>query len=345
LAKKSWCCKRSGRACDPYDCREGVGVANSKWTPAKEAWCCQEKGVRCTTTTPAPYNCLDRLSTWEHSWDGGKKAWCCKKQAIPTCDPFDCKVGAPLQIGSPAWPADKRDWCCRHRSVGCTTTPDPRLAKFDCKAELDNWEEDWLADKKTWCCQNMNQACDAYNCFPGFANRVDTWPVIKKQWCCQHRSEGCPATTRRPPLPSEYGGIGGDDLNCMYQLEVAKTMWSPQKKVLCCTRENKGCPERPARKFEATQPLRLSEASPTLRQQPPRGGLLGNLFARFLATGAAPLVATVMVACGLLLKVRAAHVIGHIRQTIFTAAPDSSEAEEEALSYEMCPRSPVRVRH
>lgn len=123
------------------------------------------------------------------------------------------------------------------------TTTVTTTAPYDCNAGLDAWETEWALGKKTWCCQVQGRACDAFNCVPSAKNPITGWPLSKSRWCCKHHSVSCPVSTSRPPLPSEYGGLGGNDLNCMLDLQVAAQMWSPQKKIICCVREGKGCPE------------------------------------------------------------------------------------------------------
>mmetsp|Transcript_26195 Transcript_26195/g.74466 ORF Transcript_26195/g.74466 Transcript_26195/m.74466 type:complete len:431 (+) Transcript_26195:26-1318(+) len=255
--QKDWCCRHTGRACDPYDCTEG---APQFWTSSKKGYCCAHKGIYCEEVDGVPanqddrYDCNDGLADWEFRWASKKKAWCCQQQAIPTCDAFDCRA----ELGGAPWPAKKAKWCCEYRQSGCPSQPTTtRPITFDCSLSVQSWETEWTLDRKTWCCQQRGVACDPFDCEPKASNLMAQWSPRKISWCCRHRGEGCPTTTPPPPLPSEYGGHGGDDLDCKFNLAKAVTLWSPGKKVICCIREGRGCPQT-----EDLDALPAAEASP-----------------------------------------------------------------------------------
>merc|ERR1719296_428307 len=50
LAKKDWCCKARGLACDLHQCQLTLAdelQGADGWTDEKRTWCCEQKGVFC----------------------------------------------------------------------------------------------------------------------------------------------------------------------------------------------------------------------------------------------------------------------------------------------------------
>lgn len=285
--KRAWCCNNRGVGCAPvvqppgtelgaarpapeptvvgasfgesapsFDCDAGLAQWRRVWSDEKKAFCCKE--VLCEdsgsdSTAPASptagaaarpqawYDCADGRSTWE-LWPPSKKSWCCQGGFIPTCDAYDCGDGQ-----QEAWFPDKSAWCCAQRGR-CAISETTTVLHFDCSQDAERWEKAWSSSKKAWCCATSKVACDPFDCAPAAEGM---WSPEKRDWCCEHKQEGCSSdivTTTR--LPSQYGGIGGDDHDCSRDLDTAKLSWSPAKKVECCIREGKGCPEVEVNGFE-----------------------------------------------------------------------------------------------
>jgi len=124
-AKKSWCCTRMSRACDPFDCDFGYAEFQTTWSATKRTWCCKDAGRGCTTSS-----------------------------TTTTTAPYDCQHG---YLKSTSWPPGKAAWCCKHAERGCpaTTTTLP----YDCISDLDGWKKVWSVDQQAWCCQYNGQGC------------------------------------------------------------------------------------------------------------------------------------------------------------------------------------------
>jgi len=286
LDKKIWCCKHQAMACDPYDCSETEGVGGMPWTSSKQVWCCSEQGVGCTTAgSSLQFDCEDGLDDWEHVWGADKQAACCQAGAI-TCasSPGSAPASGPASRLPPSLPPPSPafvPWSpalpIPVAALGMAVAPSPSPttsatstattvpATYDCLPGDTDWEKLWTGEQKTWCCQRKGFACDPFNCIPGpgFSNQVTDWPVDKITWCCQNRGEGCQVPIRQTLQPSDYGFAGADDLDCLLNLENAKTLWRPAKKVTCCVKENRGCPELLGGSLaEAISPLRLASQLP-----------------------------------------------------------------------------------
>merc|ERR1712113_92432 len=257
-AKKAYCCKAVGRACDAFDCGEGKPES---WEPEKRGLCCQKYSVGCITTPP--HNCDERFFTWEDSWDRDKKDYCCKHGLDEVCEIFKCSEKCPHW--ETHWSQEKKDYCCETQGEGCpettaATTPPP-VAPFDCAEDLDDWE-DWESDKRTWCCANdpdAKVACERYDCTDAYSQ--DDWSGDKKMYCCVERQVGCDISTsflvtfdckdaaddweawseHKKAYCCHTTGVACDRYDCDKDLEKAQDLWCVERRQWCCAFKNRGC--------------------------------------------------------------------------------------------------------
>merc|ERR1711920_186838 len=111
--KKNWCCRRTGRACKPFDCHDGLAA---HWAESKKVYCCIQEALGCATTTRRlPFDCHFEVNTWD-LWSDEKKAYCCNHGG-KGCDRYDCDND--LARFQTTWHAERKEWCCMTYGKGC----------------------------------------------------------------------------------------------------------------------------------------------------------------------------------------------------------------------------------
>lgn len=193
--KKSWCCGRTGTACDPFDCLADAAQRETLWSIPKKEYCCDQKHVGCPSVAKALFDCDERLADWRTSWSSDERSWCCKIEG-KGCDEYDCELSLTwLDLDAPG----RLEWCCQQHTKRCAsaphdsgsatdddttvhtdeevdspaaaasddttetgaeTTPFPELTLFDCEEELSCWQTCWAQERKNFCCSLHGRGCD-----------------------------------------------------------------------------------------------------------------------------------------------------------------------------------------
>jgi hypothetical protein len=178
LEKKIWCCRQTGRGCDPYDCKEEFSNWQVAWTPKKQVWCCQHHRLGCPDTSSAP--AVGRSDT-SGAPAAGRRITPAEASHLPLPPKNPVQRSLTVQEAGPTTPrpaeytcnadapsAAETHWCCHTLGLLCSTqhpstTVSPSAAASDRQiqhADCSTGEEaSWPLRKRVWCCLHSGRAC------------------------------------------------------------------------------------------------------------------------------------------------------------------------------------------
>jgi len=212
-----------------FDCLAGYYNLENEWSEEKRFWCCAHEKLGCNHL----HNCNlkdpgNPITSW--SWD--KMQFCCVTYGVsclhtraPTARVvqealYNCNPGSPGN-SLDTWLDPQAEYCCNNFQVGCdapgspappapvatsvptappTTTTSQRGARFDCQADLLDWELMWSVAKQEWCCRHEQLGCSHFkDCrYNDGGNAYSSWSLSKKEWCCMHWGVKCADISSSP---------------------------------------------------------------------------------------------------------------------------------------------------
>jgi len=153
---------------------------------------------------------------------------------------YNCTTGVG-ETRHISWSPQKIRWCCQRHPALCKQV-------YNCKSNLQDWENAWSPLQQWWCCEHSSVGCPVmsqnsttrgsvatagasstpaadqhYECETGPSSNAEDWPEPKKRWCCVHYSIGCP-------------------INCTVGFYTYQTTWTYRKLKWCCLHEPHWCP-------------------------------------------------------------------------------------------------------
>lgn len=198
--KRFWCCAHEKLGCNHlYNCNpDDVSNPMTSWSLDKFQFCCDAYAVGCLSTQApeaevapeALFNCNpDRPGNSLARWSEEQVEYCCNNFQIG-CDAPGSPESTEEVPAARAAPAEAAPAPAEVQPAEAAAETGER---FDCEADLLDWELMWSVAKQEWCCRHKGLGCTHIeDCdYDGGDNQYETWSLSKREWCCMHWGVGC----------------------------------------------------------------------------------------------------------------------------------------------------------